>query len=130
MTPLEYIHLVQRRRMLQLASAGELDALREALQDLPIDAADEHGRTALHCAAGAGQEAVVLALLDRDAPIEAATALGLTPLLEACVQAEPDAVAPVAFPEAAIVAVGEQRVRITLPPRSLVVLELRPTKLA
>ena len=45
-------------------------------------------------------------------------------------EAEPDAVAPVALPEAAVVAMGEQRVRITLPPRSLVVLELRPTKLA
>ena len=44
--------------------------------------------------------------------------------------ASPDAVAPVALPEAAVVAMGEQRVWITLPPRSLVVLELRPTKLA
>ena len=61
--PTEHLLLVQRRRLLQLATAGELGAVREALKELPVSAADEHGRTALHCAAAAGHVELLLTLV-------------------------------------------------------------------
>ena len=42
-------------------------------------------------------------------------------------EAAPDAVAPVPLPPASVVAMGKHRLRVSLPPRSLVVLELRAT---
>ena len=47
------------------------------------------------------------------------------PVLSTDRQAAPDAVAPVRLPPAAVVAVGKHRLRVSLPPRCLVVLELR-----
>ena len=89
--PAEHLLLVQRRRLLQLATAGELGAVREALKELPVSAADEHGRTALHCAAASGHVELLLALISAgDAPadiLEMSSSLGRTPLLEACAQA-------------------------------------------
>ena len=93
--PLEHLQLVQRRRLLQLATAGDLGAVREALKELPVSAADEHGRTALHCAAASGHVELLLALLAGDAPadeiLEMSSSLGRTPLLEACAQAQAQA---------------------------------------
>jgi ankyrin repeat protein len=90
--PAEHLLLVQRRRLLQLATAGELGAVREALKELPVSAADEHGRTALHCAAASGHVELLLALISAgDAPaeiLEMSSSLGRTPLLEACAQAQ------------------------------------------
>lgn len=90
--PAEHLQLVQRRRLLQLATAGDLGAVREALKELPVSAADEHGRTALHCAAASGHVELLLALLSAgDAPseiLEMSSSLGRTPLLEACAQAQ------------------------------------------
>ena len=44
-------------------------------------------------------------------------------------EAAPAAVAPVRLPPAAVVAVGKHRLRVSMPPRSLVVLELRASDL-
>ena len=85
--PSTYLQLLRRRRMLQLASAGELDGVLLALNELPLDAADEKGRTALHAAAAGGHVALVEALLRQGAPLESTTAAGATPLLEACAHA-------------------------------------------
>ena len=89
--PTEHLLLVQRRRLLQLATAGELGAVREALKELPVSAADEHGRTALHCAAAAGHVELLLTLVsagDTAEILEMSSSLGRTPLLEACAQAQ------------------------------------------
>lgn len=88
LTPADHLAAVRTRHLLQLARQGDLPGVLTSLCGTRIDAADEQGRTALHAAASAGQTAVVQALLDRGAPIDAVSVNLCTPLMEACAAAQ------------------------------------------
>ena len=105
--PSEHLALVARQRLVQLAQQKEdgvddggggggehLRALRAALQELPVGAADDRGRTALHGAASAGNAEAIALLLRMKAPLEARSDQGRTPLLEACERCQLSAIAP------------------------------------
>lgn len=82
--PRTHLLLGARRTLVVLAQRGAVEELLCALAALPVDAADDSGRTALHGAAAGGWPQLVALLLDRGAPLESRSADGLTPLLEAC----------------------------------------------
>ena len=71
----------------QLASEQDWPQLQLLLQGgVACDAVDDHGRTALHYAAGYGEEAVVRALCEAGSDVNAADRAGMTPLHWACLK--------------------------------------------
>ena len=63
------------------AARGEMSLLRRAIRVANLDATDENGRTALHCACEGGHVEVARALVIADCDREARDNLGRTPLM-------------------------------------------------
>jgi ankyrin repeat protein len=72
---------------------GDVQAMRQLLDEgADIDARDEHGQTALMCAARDGQTGVVRLLADRGAALNHAAKYNLTALMLAVVRGHPEIV--------------------------------------
>jgi len=79
--------------VVQLASEQDWPQLQLLLQGgVACDAVDDHGRTALHYAAGYGEVAAVRALCEAGADVNAADRTGMTPLHWACLKSNVGAV--------------------------------------
>lgn len=94
--PLAHLAALERRQMCHYAATGEVAKTLSLVGRHGMEGTDEEGRSVLHSAAGAGQLALLTALLPRvegqSHALEMRAANGRTPLLEACARGEGEAV--------------------------------------